>query len=143
MYKTILVPIDVGATDDVEASLNVAKDLAKASGGKIVLLNVLAPVPGFVALYLPEDAHGQAKSHAVQALKDIAAKHGIADTAELVVQEGLPYRTIIDFANEKGVDTIVISSHDPGETDFLLGSVAARVVRHAHCSVFVIRKPAG
>ena len=38
MYKTILVPVDVAATDDVGASLSTAKDLAKASGGKIVLL---------------------------------------------------------------------------------------------------------
>ena len=35
---------------------------------------------------------------------------------------------------------IVIASHDPGLVDYLLGSVAARVVRHAHCSVLVTRK---
>ena len=35
---------------------------------------------------------------------------------------------------------IVMASHDPVLSDYLLGSVAARVVRHAHCSVLVARK---
>jgi nucleotide-binding universal stress UspA family protein len=34
----------------------------------------------------------------------------------------------------------VIASHDPGFVDYFLGSVAARFVRHAHCSVLVARK---
>ena len=34
---------------------------------------------------------------------------------------------------------IVIASHDPGLADYLLGSTAGRVVRHAHCSVLVVR----
>ena len=139
MYKKILVPVDVSETDDVGASMSVAKDLAQASGGKIVLLNVMAPVSRFVELYLPEDAQAQAKAQTLEVLQKIAEKHGVADSAELVVESGLPYRTIVDFAKNKGVDLIVISSHDPDKGEFLIGSVAARVVRHAHCSVFVIR----
>jgi len=42
-------------------------------------------------------------------------------------------------AQEKGVDLIIIASHRPGLQDYFLGSTAAKVVRHAKCSVLVIR----
>ena len=35
---------------------------------------------------------------------------------------------------------IVIASHNSGMADYLLGSVADRIVRHAHCSVLVTRE---
>jgi hypothetical protein len=42
-----------------------------------------------------------------------------------------------------GADTIVIASHDPFFVDYLIGSVAAKVARHAHYSVLVFREPDG
>ncbi|MDH3475684.1 MAG: universal stress protein [Rhodospirillales bacterium] len=36
-------------------------------------------------------------------------------------------------------DLIITGSHKPNVSDYLLGSNAARVVRHASCSVFVVR----
>ena len=56
-----------------------------------------------------------------------------------MIREGAPASTILDVAGELSVDMIVIGSHDPGLADYFLGSVAARVVRHAHCSVLVVR----
>ena len=140
MFKTILVPIDLGETGATGSSLGLARNLAQKSDGKIVLLHVMAPVPGFAALHLPAGAHEQAKSEALATLKEIAASQGVDGTAETIVREGPPYPEIIDMASEIGADLIIIASHDPGVGDFLLGSVAARVVRHAHCSVFVTRK---
>ena len=46
---------------------------------------------------------------------------------------------ILGLAAREGVDCIVIASHKPGFADYFLGSTAARVVRHAQCSVHVIR----
>ena len=56
-----------------------------------------------------------------------------------VVVKGHSGRTIIDVAAEKSADCIVIGSHKPGLIDYLLGSTAARVVRHAPCAVHVLR----
>jgi len=42
-------------------------------------------------------------------------------------------------AKEKDVDLIIIASHRPGLQDYFLGSTAAKVVRHATCSVLVVR----
>ena len=46
---------------------------------------------------------------------------------------------ILEWAESNKVDCIIINSHKPGLQDYFLGSTAARVVRHAQCSVHVIR----
>ena len=58
---------------------------------------------------------------------------------EVEVRMGHSHKTILEVADENGVDLIIIGSHQPGMEDFILGSTAAKVVRHAKCSVLVIR----
>ena len=59
--------------------------------------------------------------------------------AHCKVFEGHPNHGILDYANEMGIDCIIMASHKPGLQDYLIGSTAARVVRHAKCAVHVIR----
>ena len=47
---------------------------------------------------------------------------------------------ILDLAEKIGADLIVMASHRPELKDYLLGPNAARVVRHAECSVMVVRR---
>ena len=59
-------------------------------------------------------------------------------STELV--EGDPKSQIIDIANEWRADMIVLGSHGRmGLNRFLMGSVSQDVVRHAHCSVEIVR----
>jgi nucleotide-binding universal stress UspA family protein len=58
---------------------------------------------------------------------------------EIDIRLGHTYKVILDVADEKEVDLIVIASHRPGFQDYYLGSTAAKVVRHANCSVHVVR----
>jgi nucleotide-binding universal stress UspA family protein len=59
-------------------------------------------------------------------------------STELV--EGDPKSQIIDVANEWHADMIVVGSHGwSGLSRFLMGSVSESVVRHAHCSVEIVR----
>ena len=55
------------------------------------------------------------------------------------ITRGQAYRAIIDYALAHSFDCIVIGSHKPGLSDYLIGSTAARVVRHASCAVHVHR----
>jgi len=56
--------------------------------------------------------------------------------------EGDPKSQIIDIAKEWHADMIVLGSHGRTGIDrFLMGSVSQGVVRHAHCSVEIIRTP--
>ena len=59
--------------------------------------------------------------------------------AEIALQSGHAGREIVDFAEHNMIDCIVMASHKPGLSNLLLGSTADRVVRHARCSVHVIR----
>ena len=60
-------------------------------------------------------------------------------TAKLHVEYGSVYRTIIKMSKKLEADLLVMASHRPDMADYLLGPNAARVVRHATCSVLVVR----
>ena len=49
------------------------------------------------------------------------------------------YEAILNIARKTGADLIVVAAHRPELKDYLLGPNAARVVRHANCSVLVVR----
>ena len=53
---------------------------------------------------------------------------------------GVVYEEILDLAEELDVDQIVMTAHRPSVSERLLGTNAARVVRHAKCSVQVVRE---
>lgn len=57
-----------------------------------------------------------------------------------VIREGEPRRAILDYAATIDCDCIVMGSHGwHGVDRFFMGSVSEGVVRHAHCSVLVVR----
>lgn len=59
---------------------------------------------------------------------------------KIVVEHGESiYDVILETAQEADVDLIVVGSHRPKMKDYLLGTNAGRVVRHANCSVLVAR----
>ena len=139
MSKTILVPVDISVDNAATPAIAVAQDLAKLYDGKLVLLNVVEQFTGYTSAYLPEDFYEKAVAGAKDALNNIATKHGLGDSADCIVREGTPATEILTQAKDGKADIIVIASHDPGIADYFLGSVAARVVRHANCSVLVVR----
>lgn len=141
--KTILVPVDTGQTETVAPALALAKENAAAHGAGLVLLNVIEQVPGYVVAQLPKGYHEAALAEAEAQLKALVAEHDLPADTGLVVREGHAPTEILEYAREAGIDLIVIASHEPGAAHFFLGSVAARVVRHAHCSVLVVREHDG
>ena len=70
-------------------------------------------------------------------LRAIAKASGVH--MDVDVRTGHSYDTILEVAKEKDVNLIIIASHRPGLQDYFLGSTAAKVVRHANCSVLVVR----
>jgi universal stress protein F len=141
MIKTILVPVDLANSETSEAALVLARDIAEKYGSKLVLLHVVEEVPAFIQAQLPEGTQAKVLEGSKARLKEFAAEHELAGTANLLTRNGHPATEILEYANEADTDMIVIASHDPGVADYFLGSVAARVVRHAHCSVLVVRNP--
>ncbi len=136
MYNTILIPIDLSHKERIEPMLEIAKLLADGDA-KITLTNVVEDIPDYVAAQIPSDVLKKAEVESLSALKAIAEQAGLE--AETEVRRGHAGNTLLDIADEKKVDVIVIASHKPGWEDYLIGSTAARVVRHAKCAVHVLR----
>ena len=135
MYKNVLLPIAPDHSRDEGRALDMARYLA-GEEGQITTLAVIEPIPPYATTYLPED-------HAEQARREVEAelRRRIGDDPRITIRTftGHPSQTILDFADRHGIDCIVIASHRPGLQDYLIGSTAARVVRHAGCAVHVLR----
>jgi nucleotide-binding universal stress UspA family protein len=135
MYKKILIPIAPDHERDTTEALAVARQLL-AEGGQITLLSVVEELPAYVAEYVvikPAD----------KIIKDARARleEDVKDEPDVTtdVVTGHAAVSITKFAEEHGMDLIVVTSHRPGAQEYFLGSTAARVVRHAPCAVHVVR----
>ncbi len=141
MYKTILFPVDLGEESSWSTALPQVVELCALSGAELHVLTVAPGINTAVAAYLPADSADKIREDADAALhafiktqvpSDIKV-HAISRQGETV------YQAIRDVAEDVGADLIVMASHRPALSDYLLGPNAARVVRHASCSVLVVR----
>ncbi|MCV2874303.1 universal stress protein [Defluviimonas sp. WL0050] len=134
MYKKILIPMALDHGIGISA-IGVARQLLD-EGGEMVALHVYEAPQGSVRTYLDDETVNSAFKAARARLEQ-----RVADQKDVtpVILAGHTGRTIADYADEIGADCIVIGSHKPGLKDYFLGSTAARVVRHASCSVHVLR----
>ncbi len=134
MYKKIIVALslDHGIS---ETAIAKAKLLLEP-GGEIIALHVYEAPAGLTGTYLSEEDLNRARITAQQRLEE-RVRDEPAARAELV--NGHSGRVIADYARDQGADCIIMGSHKPGLSDYFLGSTAARVVRHAPCSVIVLR----
>jgi len=142
MTKPILVPIDLNHESSWRKALPRAVDLARADGVGLCLLNV---IPDFgmsiVGSYFPEDFSEKAEKEGRAALDDLAARL-VPDDVEVdcEVVHGTIYKGILQVARQRGCDLIVLASHRSDMKDYLIGPNAARVARHATCSVLIVRE---
>ncbi|MCR9175984.1 MAG: universal stress protein [Alphaproteobacteria bacterium] len=141
MYKDILLPVDMGHEAEQTKAVETAVELAKSMGAR---LHVITVVPDFgmsiVGGFFPEGHEKAAIAKATEALHAFTARV-IPNDIEIqhIVGHGSIYREILARAEQIKCDLIVMASHRPELQDYLLGPNAARVVRHATCSVMVVR----
>lgn len=143
MSGIVLCALDVSEPEHEAKVLHRAAQLADLDGAR---LDVITVVPSFgysvVSTYFSEDFHEKAVKEAHDALvafceKTIGKERN--DEIRHVVVTGKVYEEVLRVAGKDGASLIVIGSHRPELRDYLLGPNAARVVRHAECSVFVVR----
>lgn len=136
MTKHILIPVALDHEGVAEQKIAFARKVMD-EGAKITLLTVLESVPGFVAEFVPPDSENHLTAKVKARLDEVA--DGASDI-ETDVTVGKPGVEISRYAKAKGVDLIVVGSHQPGVEDYFLGSTAARVARRAPCSVMILRE---
>ncbi len=135
MYRNILVPVAIDDDARTQTALEVVKALADPDAS-VTLLHVIETIPIYVSDYIPNDFMTNAREAAAQHLDGLAQQ---VPNAHAAITDGRPGSRITRWAEENNCDCIVIASHQPAFTDILLGSVAQHVVRHAVCSVHVVR----
>ena len=145
-WKRICCPIDF--SDASRAAMEVAADLARRSGADLVLLHAY-PIPGYTfpdgsvvaSPKMMQDLADQAERHLEEWRGEAAKIVGSRVTTQKAIGE--PAAEIVAFARSAGVDLVVVGTHGrTGIEHALMGSVAERVVRRAHCPVLTVRPPA-
>ncbi|MBO1349688.1 MAG: universal stress protein [Hormoscilla sp. GUM202] len=134
----VLVPIDFS-----EASFNAVAETRAfvRDASHLYILHVLHPLhqgePGVIWQTVNNETRKQHVEQAFYQRCQAPEYQGV----HFSVLVGNPSEKIIDYANTNDINLIVIPSHGrTGISRFLLGSVAERVVRLAHCPVLVLRR---
>ena len=136
MYKTILLPIDLMDPEKGKSMIRIAR-LMGDKDARVILINVVEYIPAYVTAQVPHEILNKTREKAAEELKAIAVAARIKPDIE--VRSGAAHNAILDIADKHEADLIIVGSHKPGLQDYLLGSTASRIVRHAKCSVFVGR----
>ena len=141
MPRTVLMPVDLSDEKSWRLALSEALAMLRAHGG---VLHVVSVLPDFgmamVGNYFRQGYEREALKAFGKALTEWVAEHVPDDiTVHPHVLHGSIYDEILRAADKLKVDLIVIGSHRPELKDYLLGPNAARVVRHAKQSVYVVR----
>ena len=138
MFKKVLIPVDVTVKEDAQKLLKAAKSLTAGWACEIHVATVVPTVSmPIVGSYFDKDFEAKSSAAAAQELASTVSGADI-DAYEHVLA-GTVYDAVIDKASKLGVDLILIGAHQPDLRDYLLGSNAARVVRHSKSSVLVLR----
>jgi len=140
MFKKILVPVDPNEIDFAKPAIVAAANLVKQSGGEVLLVGVLPVMNGYVSEFLPADFEAGFEKETENRIHATAVESGLAEGSfSIKLRVGSVYHEVIDESKESAVDVIVVTSHRPQMSTYLLGSNAAKIVRHATCSVLVLR----
>ena len=135
MYTHILIGVDLDHEKLVAGKIELARRLL-AEDGRITLFTVLEDVPGFVAEFV--DLKGE--NHLTAKVREKLTELAGGDAAISVdIGKGKAGVQIPFYAEEKGIDLIVVGSHHPTATDYFLGSTASRIARRADCAVLIVR----
>jgi nucleotide-binding universal stress UspA family protein len=128
------------------AAFRWAVDMAKANHAELLLVHVInsAPLVGY-GEYVPPQAYEEIAAYArvagqkrLNALVAKAKRAGVR--CKPLLLEGVAHERIVKAAHSKRADLIVIGTHGAaGIVNFLLGSVASRVVATAAYPVLTVR----
>jgi len=140
MFKRIIVAVDLADPATTPKGLEQAVEIAKASGGELRLVNVQPIVPATFMEYVPADFDVEQVKRAEETVASLVAGVDLpVGRKSGAARAGGIYHELLQEASDWGADLVVVGSHQPAISDYLLGSNATTIVRHANCSVLVVR----
>jgi nucleotide-binding universal stress UspA family protein len=145
MFRSIVVGTD--GSETARKAVQEAIDLAKAVGAEVVIVSAYEPVPQArlreEARQTPNDLQWMINPRedvdaTLEDAADVVREAGL--DVETFAREGDPADAILDVAEERDADLIVVGNKGmTGARRFLLGSVPNKVSHHAPCSVLIVR----
>ncbi|CUH81878.1 Universal stress protein F [Tritonibacter multivorans] len=141
MTKTVLVAVDLAHREDQAALLKRAEQMADLDGATLAVVTVL---PDFKmsmvsTFFSDQHTHDMAEETRKALHAFVLETLGHDDDVKHIVRMGNVYEEVLQTAKELGADLIVVGAHRPDLADYLMGPNAARVARHAKCSVLIAR----
>jgi nucleotide-binding universal stress UspA family protein len=142
-FRKILCPIDF--SENCDRAAEHAAWFARTSNGEVYLVHVVANPAE--PIYCPQDVTywalvKHAEEKAAELLQQVAARCLPADCPRrTLVLDGDPYQKLMEAAESIGADLIVMATHGrSGLAHVLLGGTTEKIVRHAPCPVFIVRR---
>jgi nucleotide-binding universal stress UspA family protein len=142
MYKNIVVAIDLNDETSWRKPLFSAVELARKFGAQLHVLTVVREVEAILQAKTSPLAYELIAGDLENQLERLIRQVDASDLhPKILVAHGASiYAEILRIAEEAEADLIVVGSHRPAMRDYLLGTNASRVMRHARCSVLVARE---
>lgn len=144
MFRSIVVGTD--GSETAREAVRQATELARGVGARIELVSAYEPVSDArlrEEIELPKDLEWMInpREDVEAALEQAASAIRAAGVdVEVFARQGDPADAILDVAEERGSDLIVVGNKGmTGAKRFLLGSVPNKISHHAPCSVLIIR----
>ena len=137
----ILVPVVF--SEGCTSTVRFATTLARIMQAQLTLLHVIAPLPLNCSRYIAEiqQYDAEVKLDAKQKLKSLAATLPKDITSEVMLRQNIPHLGIIRAARQQRCDLITLPTRDlTSLKDFVLGSTAEKVIRHAPCPVLTFNR---
>ncbi|MEO3414120.1 universal stress protein [Roseovarius sp. CAU 1744] len=150
MTEKILVPIDMA--DQKTGLKTIAEGVmqAKARQGELIVMTVVPDIlAGLDWRYAIRGETGGSEEYDLKAIvkealtqlnKIVSEQTPSGMKVKTIARHGTAYEEILNVAKDIGATMIVLGAHRPALSDYLIGPTAARVVRHAECSVNVMRQ---
>jgi nucleotide-binding universal stress UspA family protein len=141
MFTSIVVPVDLSEIEVSQTALERAVALASMTNASLHLVYVRSILPITFMEYVPPSFDEEQQADCEKRMAELAEKLPLTDKSKLTsaVRMGSIYNEILAEAELRKADLIVIGSHRPAMATYLLGSNATTIVRHAPCSVLVVR----
>ena len=138
MYTHILIPTD--GSELAGKAVQHGAALAKQIGAKVTTLTVLPPEMITSDREMAEIRKASMQKHTAEILGAVAMQTAGVACETIQVEHEQPYQAIIDTADSKGCDLIVMASHGRrGISAIVLGSETVKVLTHCKIPVLVYR----
>ena len=139
LIKKVLFLTD--GSQNSRSALRYAVEICRNFEASLHILSVIEDMPPYLNLEVGSEFISQiqetVRSEVVKCA-DYCETSGVNSSGE--IRHGIPYEEIIKYAKEIDADLIVMSTHGhTGLSHILLGSVAEKIVRYAHCPVLTTR----